>query len=73
MNWNEVIGQKEVQARLMQMVNEGHLPHAIMLCGPSGSGKMALAVASALLISSGWLWVTSAESLAFFRVSSIVS
>ena len=47
MNWNEVIGQKEVQARLMQMVNEGHLPHAIMLCGPSGSGKMALAVAFA--------------------------
>ena len=47
MRFNEVIGQKEVQERLMQMVKEGRLPHAIMLCGPQGSGKMALAVAFA--------------------------
>ena len=47
MTFSEVIGQKEVQERLKQMVKEGHLPHAIMLCGPTGSGKMALAVAFA--------------------------
>jgi len=42
-----VIGQKEVQERLMQMVKEDRLPHAMMLCGPTGSGKKALAVAFA--------------------------
>ena len=47
MKFSEVIGQKEVQERLVQMVKEERLPHAIMLCGPSGSGKMALAVAFA--------------------------
>ena len=29
----------------MQMVKEGRLPHAMMLCGPMGAGKMALAIA----------------------------
>ena len=47
MNFSDVIGQEEVQQRLVQMVEEGRLPHAIMLCGPAGSGKMALAVAFA--------------------------
>ena len=49
--FEQVIGQREVQERLMQMVSEGRLPHAIMLCGPMGAGKMALAVgfAKALL------------------------
>ncbi len=45
MHWDEVIGQKEVQERLLQMVNENRLPHALMLCGPQGAGKMALATA----------------------------
>ena len=45
MTFNEVIGQQEVQQRLMKMVDEGRLPHAIMLCGPTGIGKKALAIA----------------------------
>ena len=45
MTFSEVIGQQEVQERLMQMVNEDRLPHALMLCGPHGAGKMALAMA----------------------------
>lgn len=45
MQWNEVIGQQEVQERLKQMVSDDRLPHALMLCGPSGAGKMALAMA----------------------------
>ena len=45
MHWTEVIGQKEVQERLMQMVSEDRLPHALMLCGSQGVGKMALAMA----------------------------
>ena len=47
MTFNEVIGQQEAQERLKQMVESGHLPHALMLCGPEGSGKMALATAFA--------------------------
>ncbi len=47
MHWNEVIGQEEVRERLLQMVSEDRLPHAIMLCGPNGVGKLALAVAFA--------------------------
>ena len=43
-NWNEVIGQQEAQERLRQMTSEGRLPHALMLCGPLGCGKMALAM-----------------------------
>ena len=47
MNFNEVIGQEEVKQRLLQMVEEKRLPHAIMLCGPTGVGKKALATAFA--------------------------
>ena len=47
MTFDEVIGQQEAKARLMQMVEEDRLPHAIMLCGPAGAGKKALAVAFA--------------------------
>ena len=44
MHWDEVIGQEEVREHLLQMVSEDRLPHAIMLCGPQGVGKLALAV-----------------------------
>ena len=47
MGFESVIGQKEVQERLMQMVSEDRLPHALMLCGPQGAGKMAIAMAFA--------------------------
>jgi DNA polymerase-3 subunit delta' len=45
MTFNEVVGQDEVRSRLVQMVDEGRLPHALMLCGPSGVGKKALDIA----------------------------
>ena len=45
MTFEDVIGQEEVRERLLQMVREDRLPHAIMLCGPSGVGKLAIAVA----------------------------
>ncbi len=47
MNFNEVIGQKDAKERLKQLIDGGRLPHAILLCGPSGCGKMALALAFA--------------------------
>ena len=36
-----------MKTRLKQMVGEGRLPHALLFCGPVGSGKMALALAFA--------------------------
>ena len=48
--FEQVIGQREVQERLIQMVNEDRLPHAIMLCGPQGTGKLALAVGFAKVL-----------------------
>lgn len=48
--FEQVIGQREVQQHLMQMVSEGRLPHAIMLCGPQGAGKKALAIAFAKVL-----------------------
>ncbi|MCD8296680.1 MAG: DNA polymerase III subunit [Prevotella sp.] len=47
MKFEEVIGQEEVKERLLQMVHSGKLPHALLFCGPEGSGKMALALAFA--------------------------
>ena len=46
MQRNEVIGQQEVWNRLMEMVQENRLPHALMFCGPQGCGKLAMALAA---------------------------
>lgn len=45
MKFSDVIGQQEAGQRLTMMVQEGKVPHAIMLCGPKGCGKMAVAMA----------------------------
>lgn len=47
MKFSEVIGQEDAKERLLQMVREDRVPHAMLLCGPPGSGKMALALAFA--------------------------
>ncbi len=47
MKFSDVIGQEEIKQRLRRMVSEDRVPHAMMFCGPQGSGKMALAVAFA--------------------------
>ena len=44
MFFEQVIGQKDTQERLLQLVREERLPHALMLCGPAGCGKLALAI-----------------------------
>ena len=45
MTFNEVIGQEACKERLLKMVGEDRLPHALMLCGPQGVGKLAIATA----------------------------
>ena len=47
MTFDEVIGQADAKARLAQLIDEDRVPHAILLCGPSGCGKMAMALAFA--------------------------
>lgn len=47
MDFSEVIGQEEAKHALSQLIAEGRVPHAMLFCGPSGCGKMALAMAFA--------------------------
>ena len=47
MNWSEVIGQEDIKQKLPSMVDDEHVPHAMILCGPYGCGKMAMAMAMA--------------------------
>lgn len=47
MKFSDVIGQEEVKDRLRRMVEEKKIPHAILLEGPEGTGKMSLARAFA--------------------------
>lgn len=39
-----MIGQEDVWKRLVEMVHEDRVPHAMMLCGPIGCGKLAMAM-----------------------------
>lgn len=50
MDFSEVIGQGEMIGRLKRLADEDRLPHAMMLCGPDGAGKMAIAIALASYI-----------------------
>lgn len=47
MQFSSVIGQQDAKTRLRQLVDEQRIPHAMMFTGPSGSGKMALALSFA--------------------------
>lgn len=47
MTFDEVIGQQEVVAGLIRLVEDNKVPHALMFSGPEGNGKMAVALAFA--------------------------
>lgn len=47
MFFSEIIGQSDVKEQLRNMIRGDRMPHALMLLGPSGSGKLPLALAAA--------------------------
>ena len=47
MLFKDIIGQEAVKQRLCNSVREGRVPHAILLTGESGVGKLPLAIAFA--------------------------
>ncbi|NDV59918.1 DNA polymerase III subunit [Bacteroides sp. 519] len=50
MFFRDVIGQDTVKQRLIQEVREGRIPHAQLICGPEGIGKLPVAIAYARYI-----------------------
>ncbi len=51
MLFREIIGQQEVKQKLLGLVRDDRTPHALMLFGPEGTGKLTLAVAMAQYLS----------------------
>ncbi|GHT07921.1 DNA polymerase III subunit delta [Bacteroidia bacterium] len=51
MFFKDIIGQKEIKRRLIQSVKDGYIPHARLISGPEGVGKIALALAYARYLS----------------------
>ena len=47
MKFSEVVGQERVKEIFHKYMESGKIPHAIMLCGPMGSGKLPMALALA--------------------------
>ncbi len=47
MKFSDIPGHEQAKERMRQMVHSGRLPHAILIEGPSGIGKMSLARAFA--------------------------
>ena len=50
MLFSEIIGQQDIKARLVRTVVEQRIPHAQLLRGPAGVGKLAMAIAYAQYI-----------------------
>lgn len=47
MNFTDIPGKSELKSQIIQLVQEGKLPHAMLFVGPQGSGKLAMAIALA--------------------------
>ena len=50
MKFSDIPGHEDVKRRLRDMADKGRIPHALLLEGPAGSGKFALARAFAQYI-----------------------
>lgn len=50
MYFKDVIGQEEAKLQLIKEIKEGRIPHAKLICGREGTGKLPLAIAYARYI-----------------------
>lgn len=50
MLFKEIVGQPEVKHRLLKMLRDNRMPHALMFSGPEGCGNLAAAVAFSQLL-----------------------
>jgi len=50
MRFKDIIGQHELISKIITLVNNDHLPHALMIAGNEGSGGLPLALATAQYI-----------------------
>lgn len=50
MRFSDIPGHADIKQRLVEMVDQGRIPHALLLEGPSGTGKFMLARALASYI-----------------------
>ena len=60
MQWNNIVGHKQVIAQLCLMQQEDRVPHAMLFCGTDGVGKSLVAEAmaaagSVVFLVNGWL------------------
>jgi DNA polymerase-3 subunit delta' len=51
MKFEKIVGQDTVKTKLIKSVKEQRVPHALMITGPEGTGKLALAIAFAQYLS----------------------
>ena len=47
MKFNDIVGNDAAKNRLRSMIDSNRIPHAILLTGPQGIGKLAIARAAA--------------------------
>ncbi|MFN0200746.1 MAG: ATP-binding protein [Bacteroidia bacterium] len=47
MQFQQIIGQKTAKLHLLETLRSGRFPHASLICGPAGVGKLATAIAIA--------------------------
>ncbi|MEN9919434.1 MAG: hypothetical protein RL662_1870 [Bacteroidota bacterium] len=47
MFFKDIVGQSQLKGQLLNSINKGIVPHAQLFCGPSGVGKLSLAIAYA--------------------------
>ncbi len=47
MHFSQIIGQEHSKEYLLKLIHENRVPHAFLLAGPEGNGKLALAIAFA--------------------------
>ena len=47
MYFKDIIGQEDIKSRLLNMVRQCTIPHALLFSGPEGTGKLPMAIAFA--------------------------